>query len=114
MSRLFTLLSLILLISCTQPETKFPVYAWMGGPGDASDKQIRAEFSVLEDRGITGLMYNGGQAKETYQRVGRIAKKAGLEFHAWIPTMVQGENPELPPELYAVNGLGESAFDKAC
>ena len=49
---------------------------------------------------------------ETYQRVGRIAKDLGLEFHAWIPTMVQAKHPELPSELYAVNGLGESAFDK--
>ncbi|MCK4991270.1 MAG: hypothetical protein KAS29_12315, partial [Bacteroidales bacterium] len=112
MSRIYTFLSIMLLVSCTQPETKFPVYAWMGGQGDASDKQIRANFKELADRGITGLMYNGGHAQETYRRVGRIAKKAGLEFHAWIPTMVQGENPELPAELHAVNGLGESAYDK--
>ncbi len=112
MNRLCTFLSLILLISCTQRETNFPVYAWMVGAGDSGDKQITSEFEELADRGITGLMYNGGQSPETYQRVGRIAKLAGLEFHAWIPTMVQGKNPDLPPELYAVNGLGESAFDK--
>jgi len=88
-------LSLLLLLSCTQREAEFPVYAWMGGPGELSNREIRAEFNDLADKGIKGLMYNGGQASETYQRVGRIASKAGLEFHAWIPTMVQGENPEL-------------------
>ncbi len=68
MSRFVTLLSLLILISCSQREAKFPVYAWMGGPGDASDKQVRAEFKELAHRGITGLMYNGGQDPETYQR----------------------------------------------
>ncbi len=112
MNRIFTLLCLVLLAACTQPETKFPVYAWTGGPGEATDAQIKTEFSELAERGITGLMYNGGQDPETYRRVGTIAKEAGLEFHAWIPTMLQRKNPELPPELYAVNGLGESAYDK--
>jgi hypothetical protein len=36
----------------------------------------------------------------------------GMEFHTWIPTMVQGNNPKLDPDLYGVSGLGESAFDK--
>ncbi len=35
-----------------------------------------------------------------------------MEFHAWIPTMVQGINPKLKKEWYAINGLGESAYDK--
>jgi hypothetical protein len=105
-------LFLLLFLSCTQKEADFPVYAWMGGPGELTDREIRVEFKQLADKGIKGLMYNGGQASETYQRVGKIARRAGLEFHAWIPTMVQAENPELPAELYAVNGLGESAFDK--
>ncbi|MBR9997859.1 MAG: hypothetical protein KFF73_02760, partial [Cyclobacteriaceae bacterium] len=69
-------------------------------------------FNELKDKGIDGLMYNGGQDPATYKRVGEIAKQAGLEFHTWIPTMVQRENPGLQKEWYAVNGLGESAFDK--
>ena len=93
-------------------EIKVPVYAWLGGPGDATDEEIMENFTDLKNKGIVGLMYNGGQDPETYQRVGGIAKEVGLEFHTWIPTMVQGENPKLDPELYAVNGLGESAFEK--
>jgi uncharacterized lipoprotein YddW (UPF0748 family) len=57
-------------------------------------------------------MYNGGHDPETYRRVGRMAREAGLEFHAWIPAMIQGKNPKLDPSLYAINGLGESAYDK--
>jgi len=56
-------------------------------------------------------MYNGGQDPATYKRVGGIAKEVGLEFHTWIPTMNQRENPKLDPDLYGVSGLGESAFD---
>ncbi len=112
MKKYITLQFMLLLISCNQREANFPVYAWLGGMGDASEEQIREEFTELAERGITGLMYHGGHAPDTYRRVGRIAREAGLEFHAWIPTMLQDGFPELPPKLYAVNGLGESAFDK--
>jgi len=129
MIKFFTLFSLLLLAGCgSHPEkvsgtkdeagpeartaAKVPVYAWMGGPNRASDEEIRTNFKDLKSKGIIGLLFNGGHDPGTYRRIGGIAKDAGLEFHAWIPTMLQRENPQLPPELYAVNGLGESAFDK--
>ena len=91
---------------------KVPVYGWLGGPGKASDDTIKAQFSRLKNKGIDGLMYNGGHNPDTYRRVGKIAKEVGLEFHTWIPTMVQGKNPKLDSSLYAINGNGESAWDK--
>lgn len=107
------LLLLLFFFSCdTAEKYKLPVFAWMGGPGEKTDQEIKAEFKKLKARGIDGLMYNGGQNPETYQRVGKIAKEAGLAFHTWIPTMVQSGNPKLKPEWYAINGKGESAFDK--
>lgn len=125
MIRNILLLSILLLaLSCSKPQEtqtdtstsdsdyKIPVYGWLGGPGDATDQQIRDNFTDLKNRGIDGLMYNGGQNPETYHRVGKIAKEVGLEFHTWIPTMVQGGNDKLKPEYYAINGIGESAFDK--
>lgn len=96
----------------TRTEIKVPVYAWLGGPGSATDEEIRVSFTDLKNRGIVGLLYNGGHNPETYKRVGGIAGEVGLEFQTWIPTMIQGKNPKLPHELYALNGLGESAFDK--
>lgn len=114
MNRLFILLALIVIWSCTpeEPAYKVPVYAWLGGPGEATDEEIDSLFTELKARGVDGLMYNGGHDPETYRRVGGIAKQVGLEFHTWIPTMVQRENPKLDTSLYAVNGLGESAFNK--
>ena len=113
MKPLFGLLALLFLFSCnTSDKYKIPVYGWMGGPGEATDQEIREEFAQLKKRGIDGLMYNGGQNPETYKRVGKLAKEAGLAFHAWIPTMVQAKTPKLKPEWYAINGKGESALDK--
>ena len=93
-------------------EIKVPVYAWMSGPRNKTDLEIKDQFTDYKNKGIIGLMYSGGHDPETYRRVGGIAKEVGLEFHAWIPTMIQQENPKLDPIWYAINGKGESAFEK--
>jgi len=112
MKYLPTLFTIVLLFSCSQsPEHKIPVYGWLNGPGMATDKELSNAFTFLKKRGIDGLMYNGGQAPQTYVRVGKIAKNAGLEFYAWIPTLIQGNIQKLGFELYAINGKGESAFE---
>lgn len=113
MNKLLSLVLLVLLVACnsTQPY-KIPCYAWLGGPGDASDSTLKAQFLDLKQKGIDGLMYSAGHDPRVYHRVGAIAKSAGLKFHAWIPTMVQGINPELKKEWYAVNGLGDTAYNK--
>ena len=128
MIKYLSLIALIMLTACSSPagkktqnseaespelsDIKIPVYAWLGGPGSATDEEIRENFTDLKNKGIVGLLYNGGHDPATYKRVGGIAHAAGLEFQTWIPTMIQGENPKLPHDLYAWNGLGESAWDK--
>ncbi|WP_299485865.1 hypothetical protein [uncultured Allomuricauda sp.] len=112
----------LLLISCktknsespasVEKKNKIPVYAWTGGPGEATDAELSAQFEDFKKKGIDGLMYNGGHDPETYKRVGKLVKAAGMEFHTWIPTMVQGENAKIEKEWYAVNRDGESAFEK--
>lgn len=44
------------------------------------------------DKEIDGIMYNGDHEPETYERVGKIVKNTGLEFHTSIPTKVQNNN----------------------
>ena len=119
MNKILTLLLVFLVVlSCkdkpdsADPKNKIPVYAWTGGPGEATDGELATKFKGFKDHGIDGLMYNGGHDPATYKRVGKIAKDAGLEFHTWIPTMIQQENPKLKLEWYAINGKGESAFEK--
>jgi uncharacterized lipoprotein YddW (UPF0748 family) len=105
---------LSLVFSCqTQEEMyKVPVYAWMGGPGEKTDAELQTEFADLKAKGIDGLMYNGGQDPAVYARVGKFVKEAGMEFHAWIPTMVQSLKPGIDSSWYGVNGNGESALVK--
>lgn len=113
MSKLLSVIGLLLFMSCCNTKTtKVPCYAWIGGPGEATDIELLEKFIDLKEKGIDGLMYNGGHNPLVYQRVGNIAKEAGLLFHAWIPTMVQGRDKNIPAELYAVNGNGDSAYDK--
>ena len=104
---------MMVILSC-KPESspKVPVYGWLGGPGEASDTDLLNQFTDYKSKGLDGLMYNGGQDPATYKRVGKIAKEAGLEFHAWIPTMVQSMKPGLDSSWYGVNGKGESALIK--
>jgi len=113
MNRIIVMFAVVIMTACSSPHTnKIPCYAWLGGPGKATDSEILQKFTDLKNKGIDGLMYNGGHDPSTYSRVGKLAKEAGLEFDAWIPTMIQHPNPKLKPEWYAVNGLGESAYDK--
>ncbi|MFW6042993.1 MAG: lipoprotein [Marinilabiliaceae bacterium] len=100
----------LFLASCQTSQEKIPVHAWMGGPGEATDEEIAENFADIEERGIDALMYNGGHDPETYERVGQLARDAGLEFHAWIPTMVQSYSEKLDSSWYAVNGEGKSAL----
>ncbi|MEE4115835.1 MAG: hypothetical protein V2I37_06690 [Marinilabiliaceae bacterium] len=111
MKKLLLLILPAIIMSCSDNSDKIPVYAWMSGPGSSTDEELAESFKVLHQRGIDGLMYSAGHNPEVYARLGKLAKKEGMEFHAWIPTMVQS-GPGLEKELYAVNGLGESALDK--
>lgn len=111
--KLFAVIAILTGFSCSNAEkSKIPCYAWLGGPGNATDTEIKAEFTDLKEKGIDGLMYSGGHDPEVYRRVAKIAKEVGLEFHTWIPTLTQNYNPDMKPEWYAINGIGESAYDK--
>jgi hypothetical protein len=106
-------MALFLLMSgAPRPEAKVPCYAWLSGPKQATDAQLVEKFARLKKKGIDGILYSAGHDPETYRRVGKAVKAAGMEFEAWIPTLVQEPNPKLERAWYAVNGLGQSAFDK--
>jgi len=113
MYRLLTFFILIIMVSCNHTKKyKIPCYAWLSGPGNSTDIELKAKFDDLKQKGIDGLMYSAGQDPMVYHRVGKIAKAAGMQFHTWIPTMVQVLTPELKKEWYAVNGQGDTAYNK--
>ncbi|MBW6534707.1 MAG: hypothetical protein K0B11_06835 [Mariniphaga sp.] len=111
MKNFFILAIVLFLFSCkSENRNKIPVYAWESGPGNKSDTELLSEFKDLKEKGIDGLMYSAGHSAETNQRVAKLAKEAGLEYHAWIPTLMQAREGLLDTSLYAVNGLGQSAW----
>ncbi len=122
MKKIFSVLAIaIMFIACkneakkeevTVTNYKIPVYAWMGLDKEATDADLKAQFTDLKNKGVDGLMYSAGHDPETYKRVGKIVKEVGLQFDTWIPTMVQHPTDKLKKEWYAINGKGESAFDK--
>ncbi|GGX26277.1 hypothetical protein GCM10007384_29280 [Aquimarina muelleri] len=121
MKKIFSILVFVFLIASCKKEVKkvmvsspykIPLYAWAQLPQDATDEELKKEYQDLKNKGVDGLMYSAGHDPLTYKRVGKIVKQVGMEFHAWIPTMVQNNNPALKPEWYAINRKGESAFDK--
>lgn len=95
-----------------KPDYKIPVHAWDNLSKSDTDEDLLGYFKDLKNKGVDRLMYSAGHDPETYKRVGKIAKNVGLEFHTWIPTMVQHPTDKLKPEYYAINRKGESAFDK--
>ena len=113
MSRLFAIGFTLFAISCGPCQAaKIPCYAWLSGPGTETDKDLEARFTDLKRKGIDGVLYSAGHDPETYRRIGKIVKAAGMEFHAWIPTLIQQNDPKLKHDWYALNGLGQSAYDK--
>ena len=83
MENLILFLVISSVLSCTTREdksaqetsdqrTKIPVYAWLGGPGESTDEELKSQFEDFKMKGIDVLMYNGGQEPEVYERVGKI------------------------------------------
>ena len=83
-----------------------PVYIWQGWEDGNSVESLAADFAVLWSRGVTGVCFNAGFDTEKITVAARAAKAQGLEFHAWIPCMLQGG---CPTEWYAVNRFGVRA-----
>ncbi|WP_299536039.1 hypothetical protein [Ulvibacterium sp.] len=56
MKHFYILFLLLIPFSCLAQESKIPVYAWMGGPGEATDSELLEMFSGQKKRGIDGLL----------------------------------------------------------
>lgn len=110
MKKLFLTLTLVLTaLLASAKGNKIPVYAWTGLEKDANEKSLAADFKAWKKHGVTGVCVNAGMDIEKIRLASKVAKKVGLEYHAWVPTMVQGGKPK---SWYTVNRLGESAYDK--
>ena len=110
MKNLFILFTLFLLAGCGEKDSvKVPLYVWQSWDEHTTETSLRSDFERWKAHGTTGVCFNAHFDSAKVATAARIAKELGLEYHAWIPTMLQ---PALNSTYYTVNRLGESAYDK--
>ncbi len=107
-----TIRYIVLLCLCTlytvSTRAQVPVYVWLGWESHTTEENLKTDFARWKRHGVTGICFNTGFSVEKATLVSRIAKSEGLEFHAWIPCMLQ---EGLDSTWYGVNRLGQSAYD---
>ena len=102
-------------------------YVWMRPNVKKTTDDLKRDFALIKNSGLTGVVaeiYNGRTAfyrsrrfpvrAEWLETAIPIAKAEGLELHAWMWTMVCGQDAVIRdhPDWYNVNARGESAHDK--
>lgn len=109
-NNLFILLILALLAGCgAKDAVTVPLYVWQSWEDNTTETSLRNDFERWKAYGTVGVCFNARLDSAKVAAAARIAKEAGLEYHAWIPTMLQ---EGLDSACYTVNRLGESAYDK--
>lgn len=86
-----------------------PVYVWQGWSNSTTESSLRKDFSKWKEHGVVGVCFNAGFDIEKITVAAKVAKSLNLEYHAWIPCMLQSG---LDSTWYAVNRLGESAYSE--
>jgi uncharacterized lipoprotein YddW (UPF0748 family) len=84
-------------------------WAWMRGEVKAMD-DWRRKLAEMRAAGIDAILIGGGA--DFYRKAVPVARDEGLELHAWIFTMMRGENVKTHPEWYAVSRDGVSTAEK--
>jgi hypothetical protein len=84
-------------------------WAWLRGNIKDLDAWRRL-LASLKKTGFDAILISGNAG--FYRKYVPIAKQEGLELHAWMFTMMRGENVKAHPEWYAVNRRGESTAAK--
>lgn len=111
MEKLFPFLFLIAALSSFQATAqKMPakVYVWCSWDQErVSEDSLCATFELWKSHGVIGICANCGFDTLKTARCAAIAHKVGLEYHAWAPTMLQGE---MDSSWYTVNRWGQSAY----
>ena len=87
-----------------------PVYGWYGWNDDVSADSLRSLYKEWKQHGIVGVCVDcHGFNVERIQQAAKIAHEEGLEYHAWVHSMLQGNDKD--STWYTVNRLGKSAFN---
>jgi len=84
-----------------------PIYVWTSWGKKVNEKTIDKVFSEWKKKGVKGVCLNVGFNIEKITIAAKAAKAKGLEYHAWIPTLISAGHDST---WYTVNRLGESAY----
>ena len=98
--------------ACSNESTAdIAVYGWYKwDPEQVSEDSLRANYEMWKQHGMVGVCVEcGGFQLDRIQTAARLAHEAGLEYHAWVPSMLQGGQDST---WYTVNRLGQSAYNK--
>lgn len=91
----------------------FKYWVWTTANPSRSDASYTEEFRKYSENGIEAVLINTDTDPELLSRLTPLAKKEGLEVHAWIMAMNRpGDEVALQhPEWYAVSRDGNSTYD---
>jgi len=105
-----------LMVSCNASTNQKPVdaenWVWMDWQGDFSGKEWSRKFKELAKLGFHGIHLRQDDPQKMAD-VAPLAKKAGLEIHAWIIVMNirSREVKEAHPDWFTVSREGKSSLD---
>ncbi|MDG3582424.1 putative glycoside hydrolase [Galbibacter pacificus] len=91
----------------------FKYWTWITANQEREDTSYQKEFAKYKVNGIDAVLINTNTDPKLLERLTPIAKKEGLEVHAWIMAMNRpGDTVALKhPDWYTVNKEGKSCFD---
>lgn len=94
-------------------EKDFKFWVWTGANNERTDSSYTAEYKKYAKNGIDAVLINTNTDPELLSRVTPLARKEGLEVHAWIMAMNRpGDSVALEhPDWYAVSREGKSTHD---
>ena len=104
------LLAGLAFTACNKEKTaEVKVYGWYKwDPEQVSEDSLHSTFRLWKSHGLVGVCVEcGGFQTERIQTAARIAHDEGLEYHAWVPSMLHGDKDST---WYTVNRLGQSAY----
>lgn len=125
------IIALVSLVSCVQNDKKsearteaavvaeetgdndFKYWTWITANSKRTDSSYTEEFKKYKNSGIDAVLINTNTDPELLSRLVPVAKKEGLEVHAWIMAMNRpGDSVALQhPDWYAVSRDGKSCHD---
>ena len=103
---LVCLAAAMLLAACCAPQKEpAKVYVWQSIGTKTNMDTLRMDFRQWKENGVSGVCIETRNI-EQIKEASALAHAEGLEYHAWVPSMLRRG---LPHEWYAVNRLGQSA-----